>query len=198
MVGTVSAARRERRGVSPPGGAGGGRGQSGAVGTESGCLAETPRALRAGRGAVDVDARGPAALPARAEKMPVEAHATGPIARGGSGGHASRRTISGSARSMCREVPLWYPRARDGTATVCSMARARLPKARRSNVWAFIIGWLLSSSRVIEKKVYRTRRLEFRAPLEKRRTRRRRKSFFERFSRVMTRGDIIRKTAIFS
>jgi len=62
--------------------------------------------------------------------MPVEAHATGPIARGGSGGHASRRTISGSARSMCREVPLWYPRARDGAATVCSMARARLPKAR--------------------------------------------------------------------
>ena len=66
-------------------------------------------------------------MPARAEKMPVEAHATGPIARGGSGGHASRRTISGSARSICREVPLWYPRARDGTATVCSMARARLP-----------------------------------------------------------------------
>lgn len=31
---------------------------------------------------------------------------------------------------MCREFPLWYPRARDGAATVCSMARARLPKAR--------------------------------------------------------------------
>ena len=111
----------------PGGGAGGGRGRSG----PNRGVSRRPRALFAREeGRWTWTRGGPAALPARAEKMPVEAHATGPIARGGSGGHASRRTISGSARSMCREVPLWYPRARDGAATVCSMARARLPKAR--------------------------------------------------------------------
>ena len=70
---------------------------------------------------------GPAAMPREPRKCLLRASATGPIARVGSGGHASRRTISGSARSMCREVPLWYPRALDGAAAVCSMARARLP-----------------------------------------------------------------------
>ena len=107
-----------------------GRGRSGAVGGGRTRLkiphgdparpSRPPREARWTRG-------GPAAMPREPRKCLLRASATGPIARVGSGGHASRRTISGSARSMCREVPLWYPRALDGAAAVCSMARARLP-----------------------------------------------------------------------
>ena len=131
MVGTVSAARRERRGVSPRGR---GRGRSGAVGGGRDRIGvsrgDPARSARGKRG----DGRGRAGVPRRCPREPrkclLRRTRRDQIARGGSGGHASRRTISGSARSMCREVPLWYPRARDGAATVCSMARARLPKAR--------------------------------------------------------------------
>ena len=61
--------------------------------------------------------------------MPVESRMATGRSRGSGAADTRRprRTISGSARSMCREVPLWYPRARDGAAAVCSMARARLP-----------------------------------------------------------------------
>ena len=121
---------RPRGEASRPGSVGVGRGRSGAVGGGRTRLevphgdpahpSRPPREARWTRG-------GPAAMPREPRKCLLRASATGPIARVGSGGHASRRTISGSARSMCREVPLWYPRALDGAAAVCSMARARLP-----------------------------------------------------------------------
>ena len=77
-----------------------------------------------------MDARRSRVCAARAEKIPVASHGDGgPIARGGSGGRASRRTVSGSARSIGRMPPLWYPLARDGAAAVYSMARSRLAEA---------------------------------------------------------------------
>jgi hypothetical protein len=114
--------------VSPgagPGSVGGGRGRS----DPSRGAPRRPRASFAAAQRGAVDARGTRGDAARAEKMPVESRMATGRSRGSGAADTRRprRTISGSARSMCREVPLWYPRARDGAAAVCSMARARLP-----------------------------------------------------------------------
>lgn len=108
-----------------PGSVGGGRGRS----DPSRGAPRRPRASFAAAQRGAVDARGTRGDAARAEKMPVESRMATGRSRGSGAADTRRprRTISGSARSMCREVPLWYPRARDGAAAVCSMARARLP-----------------------------------------------------------------------